>query len=222
MKSMTNKTVFLSSILFLFISSACFASSEIIIQPGPADGNDTWVGNLSSDQNHGTEQNLYFGNNVTVGEVRHLYIRFDLSDVPEGSLIINARLEFFMHGQNGWMSYDYGVYPALEPWNEQTITWNNAPITAPAPAIIFDGAEWQGNWGRWQSILGFADLAQNWLDNPVSNYGLMIKAVSSYYGEPYIYSSDSDQSDLAPRFILEIGTVSTNERTWGHVKTLFR
>jgi hypothetical protein len=222
MKTPRTHIIILASLVALFSLSANSSQALITIQPDAADGQDAWVGSGSPDTNHGNDSNLFFGNDVTVGEQRHLYIKFDLSDVPEGTFLTDATVDFYMHGQNGWMSYTYGVYPVLEPWDEQTITWNNVPQTAENAVLTFEGSRWQGNWEQWHSIFNFGGLAQSWLYDPSSNHGFMIKAVSSYYGEPYIYSSDSDEVVLRPRIILNSGTVPVEASSLGSVKALFR
>ena len=214
------------SVLYLLLMIAGFGgqtlAADIIVQPGPVDGKDAWVRSGFPDVNSGDDTNLYFGASPTFDEERHLYIEFDLTNVPPGTTVLDAWLEIYMWGQNGWMSYIYGVYPVLEAWSEASITWNDAPTSATAPALEFDGADWQGNWGKWHLIPGFAYLAQSWLDDPGANRGITIRAVSSFYGEPYIYSSDSENADLRPKLVLVTQSVATEGRAWGEVKNLFR
>ena len=222
MRTIGRSPLLFASLIVLFFITISNSRADIILQPGPIGGQDTWVGNLSPDQNHGNDDNLYFGANVTLGEEIHLYIRFDFSEVPTGTIITDARLEFFMWGQNGWMSYIYGVFPVQETWDEQTITWNNLPSATTDSETTFDGAEWQGMWDKWQMVPGLAGLVQSWVDNPNNNHGMLIRPISDFYGMPYLLSSDTEQAGLQPRMILEIGPVATEVPTWDQVKALYR
>ncbi len=222
MKTSSHTHIVLVLLVALISLTAAKAMAYIVIQPDADSGQDAWVGSGTPDTNFGNDTNLFFGASVTVDEVRHLYIKFDLSEVPEGTVIANAYLQFYMHGQNGFMSYPYGVYPAMAAWDEQTITWNNVPETAASPVVTFEGDQWQGNWEQWQTIFGFGGLAQSWLYDPEANHGFMIRAIDNYYGYPYIYSSDSDQVELRPRLLLEVDPVAVESRSLGSVKALFR
>jgi hypothetical protein len=71
-------------------------------------------------------------------------------------------------------------------------------------------------------VTGLSGSPDAWLLDPSTNHGIMIRAVSDYYGEPYLYSSDSPLSARRPRLVLESSSVPVAGRSWGHIKALFR
>jgi hypothetical protein len=215
------KLVLVVANLLLIAASSLPVGAQIVLQPGPQEGKDAWVRSGSPDVNNGTHSDLRFGASPTFWEERHTYIEFDLSALPAGTVIVDATLELYMWGQNGIMSYMYGVYPVKESWDEDSITWSTAPASSPEPAVEFDGRDWQAKWEQWHAVPGLRDLVQSWIDDPTSNHGMMIRAVSNYYGEPYIYSSDSPHADLRPRLLLQLQPVSTEPTPWSELKGYF-
>ena len=61
------------------------------------------------------------------------YLRFDLSSVPRGKVILSATLRLYQFGGSD-PSQAYGsliqVFSLTDDWSEDTLTWNNAPLAA--------------------------------------------------------------------------------------------
>ena len=58
------------------------------------------------------------------------YLKFTLSEIPEGSTIKKATLTLYA-ASNASRTVNVGIYGCLDnSWNEMTITWNNAPISS--------------------------------------------------------------------------------------------
>jgi len=82
-----------------------------------------------------------------------VYIKFPMDQVPAGKRILSATLTMYVWGHAGDINYDtpslVHVYSVSNDWNEQTITWNNAPyidtyisqnwVSAPPPNTGFPG-----------------------------------------------------------------------------------
>jgi len=60
-----------------------------------------------------------------------VYFSFPLNQVPAGKRILSATLTLYLFGNAGSAGAEPAslihAYTVNEPWNEQTITWNNAP-----------------------------------------------------------------------------------------------
>jgi hypothetical protein len=195
-------------------------AEEIIIQPGPSTGKDTWVGENEPTTNHGNQTYLYFGG--WGGFEFRLYIQFDLSSFSSSTNVETAQLDFFMGSQNGEMVYNYSVFRVTEAWSETGLTWNNQPLHAPLEAAFFSGLDWQGGIGLWHSITGLDGLVDFWIDNPSENFGLVIMPTSTFYGHPLIWSSEYGTSSSRPKLVINGGIVANEAATWNEVKQLYR
>ncbi|MFC2059552.1 carboxypeptidase regulatory-like domain-containing protein [Chloroflexota bacterium] len=176
----------------------------IIIQPG-TEGIDTFVREGAPSTNYGNDELTTFGGwfYTTEGTEQYLYTEFDLSSIPSGTSVSSARLDFYMHGQNGYMAYDYGVYKITENWEESQVTWNNQPTCDVSPVTVFSGFAWQAKYNQWHSIINLAGVVQEWVNTPSSNFGIVIKPISGSYGYPYLRSSDySGDPTLRPKLVI--------------------
>lgn len=205
----------------LFLPYASVRAADIVIQPDGNAGEDTWVDSSDGATVHGGEDHLFFGGNCSDGELR-LYIRFDLSALTSASVVEQARLEFYMFGQNGYMDYDYDIFCVTESWDEATLTWDTQPTCESTAAVTFPGTSWQGNYGSWHAITGLDALVKYWIDNPDQNHGMVIQPTSSFYGTPYLYSSEHSTESMRPRLVISGELVGTGSSTWGCIKQLCR
>ncbi len=217
------RRIALSVLLTVLLAAVPALADTVVFQPGPDDGQDTWVGTADPGANHGGESILYFGGIPGFGEAR-LYIRFDLTGLAPGSNVTDAVLELYMYGQNGFMdTFNYGLYRVTAPWDENTLTWNTQPTSEDTPAVVFSGASWQAAFPQWHAIDGLETLVQFWVDHPDQNHGAVIKALSGYYGTPYIWPSEYEADpSLRPRLTVSGGLVSGEAESWSAVKGLYR
>ena len=197
------------------------SGEERIIQPGPADGKDTYVNSYIPSSSHGSEDYLNFGGSLPSGEQR-LYIQFDLSPLGGETTIDTAQLEVFMFSQNGFVDgYNYSVMQITGSWSESSLTWATQPTFDPLAITAFPGSEWQGAYGIWHSIGGLGELVQFWVDNPDQNFGMLIKPTSGSYGYPMLWSSDYGTANLRPKLVINGLLVPTEETNWGEIKLLY-
>lgn len=114
-----------------------------------------------------------------------IYITFPLNQLPAGKKIIYASLKMYAFGNSGVAGEEPAslvhVYSVNESWNEQTITWNNAPYVneyitqnwvSPPPAFTgFPGEEKIWNvtsavtsaYGSGQSLSLVLYSSDNWM-----------------------------------------------------------
>lgn len=136
----------------IFIPDETMIPETSVIQPGPTDGNDTYVvrtrtydeGELvdeTFDGPHGDSSYLYFGNiKVSYDRIhteRHLALDFNIP--PE---IMNAReikLQLQIEPNLGSLPGMIYFREIREPWEESTATWNTIPAGSEITQIYFDG-----------------------------------------------------------------------------------
>jgi len=117
---------------------------------------------------------------------RHLrtrtYVRFpsDLFDqIPAMALEDGARIEsarFELSHYTRWSNglTQFGIYRVEEPWNANTLTWNNQPTQH-----AFTGAFQNAVTGPPQYISwDITNLVMDWLMGTVPNHGLVVKALN--------------------------------------------
>jgi len=125
--------------LILFLLGICpfflFAQDTIVLQPG-VEGKDALIWSITPENNYGDSPKFLcmswsFGG--IVGADRSL-IQFDLSEIPEDREIISAKLNLFFKNLEPNETFHTGENASVlnlitETWDEQTVTWNNAPST---------------------------------------------------------------------------------------------
>lgn len=148
------------------------------------------------------------------GTIRSV-IRFtQLSTIPSNSIINNATLRFYgvqtsEWGPNSWPSSNPGFFAnpgwlrrITQPWNEQTITWNNfnantnGSITTAGQIAIPPSAS---IWG-WNPAINVTPLVQSITNGTFPNYGwqLSLQTEDIYRGVVFA-SSDHTVPALRPR-----------------------
>lgn len=97
---------------------------------------DAYVSNTEPDTNFGTSYNLFAGKSGSA--VYRAFLKFDMTQIPEGYEIISAILEV----QGSYIpaaAVTVGAWQTSEAWNESEITWNNqktAYDTSPADTCV--------------------------------------------------------------------------------------
>ena len=85
--------------------------------------------------NFGTSDNIYVGENSR-GDIREMFIHFDLSSLPNRFRVNSAILSIFQYNSgDDWQSATTPVACEMcgAPWTETGITWNNKPANASVP-----------------------------------------------------------------------------------------
>jgi PKD repeat protein len=130
------KKSFLFFLVFtLFILKSADSQTTIVLQPGP-EGKDAGLWSIMPDNNYGfTPKFVSSGwTHSGVPGINRTMIDFDLSLIPEGAQILEARLDlsfvcleptFFGHtGDN-----EANLQLITDPWEEDSVTWNTQPAT---------------------------------------------------------------------------------------------
>lgn len=185
----------------------------VLFQPDPSACKDISYGNIPAYLSPDSNSTDLGADQWTCGgapcELRSL-LHFDLSALPTNSIIQYAKLSLFSNPQqsNGNVALGpmYGTSNACEllkitsPWQLANITWNNQPSYTSTDVVLLNQSLTNN-----QDYLNIdvTNLVQDWINQPASNFGWMMKMVSQTYYNSMIFCS-SDFADPAKRPILEI------------------
>jgi hypothetical protein len=100
------------------------------------------------------------------------YVRFDLSEIPNGTSIQKATLYLYLSG-----SYDFPgetrtikIYRAGSSWSEMSVTWNSQPTIREA----YGAASVTHGQSRYYAF-DATGLVQGWVNGAFPNYGMVIR-----------------------------------------------
>lgn len=139
------------------------------------------------------------------------YVTFPLDAIPPGKVIISATLTLHQFGNAG-QGYDPGPYPSLiqvltvdQDWDEDTLTWNNAPLAVENvaaawvdPADTFPG--WPGIPWEWDVSRAAAEAYAAGEPLRLALYS----ADGAYHSGKYFVSSDTGQWNAEGRPTLRV------------------
>ena len=136
------------------------------------------------------------------------YLQFDLSAIPAGKVIQSAKLTIYQFGSSNPAAAptsDVQVFSVLDPWDETTLTWNNAPLAAEnypgasvAPMTV--PLVWPGIPITWDVTPIVADAYQAGQPASLALYS----ADTGYNSGKYFVSSDAQDWDANGRPTLTI------------------
>ena len=170
----------------------------------------TWAGDASTaSTNYGSTTALLADAWTASGLPRKYrsFFKFDLSVIPSGSLISDADLvltnDGTAHANGNYSRYSISqtyLRRVLEPWNEDSITWNNQPqdtsvhqVSVPAPSSPYDSM-----------CVDVTELLQDILASDEGNHGFSLKLQNESPYRQVRYASkehpDSSQAKLKVTF----------------------
>jgi len=155
--------------------------------------------------------------------IKKSYIHFTPPTFPAGVVITEAYFELYHSGKNEDGNTDDLILPvdiAASAWSPNTLTYANQPNTQLFGSVTQLDLQSQG----WSSTPDIAGLANEWIDNPASNKGLVVywsstsqNAEKGFYSNNHTSRTATDLG-LAPRLLLKAsfpdGT-STSDMTLG-------
>lgn len=189
------------TIHLLLLTICLHSQSEIILQPGPDEGKDARIQSNIPDQNIATTQ-FYSDQSGTMSGVPFLdrsLISFDvLSSLPPNALIISASLSLYANTLNGGHTQVDGSNQSVlelitEPWEEETVTWNNQPATDGNINAVLN--ETNGFDQNYLSI-DVMPIVESMLSNPSSEYEMMLK-LTDESGRKTMQFASSNAPDAA-------------------------
>jgi hypothetical protein len=215
---LSRSSLFLSAIILilcLIITPQTVNATLTVITPSSAD---TQIEKWEPDKNFGLIDLLQVRSGDT-DYTKRIIIKFDLSAMPSGSIILSAYLQlyYYSYSQGDPAGRTYNAYRVTEDWVEgdgppgtKGATWNDADKFVPDPWAI-PGGVWTsedvassivppatGQWMSWD-VTG---IVKDWIENGHSNYGFIIldpnDGVSSTDASARFYSREFTTAGLRP------------------------
>jgi hypothetical protein len=199
-----------------------FQTAKLItIQPSPAEGQDTWLSSSDTTLNYGAATDIIVGNNSAASEARRGMLKFDLSEIPVGSIVNAATMSIYQHAQqdtstpqlevdyatrswtegtgNGTASNDGATWPKYEGVNNWSTAGGDFNSSSPPSANALNSI------GGWVNF-NVSGLTQNWVSGTITNNGAFIKKSVEGLVNDYktFYSSDyTNDPTLRPKLVIE-------------------
>jgi len=171
---------------------------------------DTYISSEAPSSNFGTEGGMKIG---YMGVLLRPLIRFDVSIIPSGSVVTEAKLYLFANYiKRRDEAISVGLYPLNKEWNEleanwymatNVVAWDNEGADGPGDRSAEPIAEVEvqaiNTWYEWD----IREIVQNWVSDPAHNYGLILIATGPQLQVERGFWG-SDHSSLAQRPKLKI------------------
>jgi len=191
--------------------------NEVTIQPGPGIGQDTYGSSYDPDENYGNLMTMHAANNVFA------FLRFTQLDEYIGYEITSATLRVYVSCPTAGTRYFCRV---LEPWDEDTLTWNNKPQHSHTDYVYKYIGLVEGTIN-----IDVTWMVQNWVDEEWENFGWCINDVAklvafapSKFPLVAFVTSNSTAPSSRPRLILEgpdLPPIGVQPTSLGKIKSLF-
>jgi hypothetical protein len=201
---------------FFCISSALVLAqtTTLTLQPDPASGKDAEVFNCVpcgyDVRNFGDKKDLdaiAWTNNGAESNVRSL-IQFNLSSIPSGAAITDARLSLY-NNPTGDEGSD--VTSLLHPncsvlqritsaWDEHTVTWNTQPAVTNLHKVLLAATT-----SAHQNFLNInvTALVQDMIIHPATSFGFRLKLTTEDEPRKLIFaSSDNTNAAIRPKLVV--------------------
>ena len=148
---------------------------------------DTWFDVWPIDQQHDQDTSL----RIRPGAERGGMVQFDLSAIPAGSEVLMANLGLYVTEQSNPQPLALDLYALNQGWNATDTGDGPAAGLDPAANGLLRGAD------QWASM-SVTSLAQDWVDDPNSNEGLLIAGRQTGSVEYALASSEYPQECRRP------------------------
>ena len=162
---------------------------------------DTFVHQDNNTQNYGSSSVISVGKNGTAN--LDIMLKFDLSTLPPDAVVESATLELFMvfnraaRAQSEVASCDIFPYVNLGPWQEMSVTWDNAPNYGynwdPASSDPATVSSWQ--WDVTNSV-------DDWMRGVTTNYGFRLRGDRETLCFEDFQSREYGSASARPRLIV--------------------
>jgi hypothetical protein len=210
MKKLLYHSMFLLVISFSS-SIVVFSQTTLTLQPGPEDGKDAHLSSLSPNTNAGDrdENTAMAWTNQGVPFILRAAIEFDLTSIPQGSVIVSALLSLY---NNPDASANNGEHSSLsgpntcwlsritEEWDEHTVTWNNQPATTPLHQVVLHKEISPHH--DYENI-NVTQLVQDMVDDPETGHGFLFRLITEQLYRCMVFaSSDYTDSTAHPKLVI--------------------
>lgn len=193
----------LLALILLLSNNTVFADAGIMRLVPVAD---TFVSENQESASRGSLTTLVIGPQPDQGLKSHIFMRFDVSDVPRDAVVSSANLYLFEQEQTGYVSWQIDLHSPQSTWMEEGINWINKPAVVQMGTDRMDTAEPY-------KYLDLSSLVQGWINGSIPNNGVMLSATDEDAGAHFsIVFRSREAADCRP--YLEIAY--TTEETVPH------
>lgn len=206
------KTINLIFAIFSFLLMKNVLSQDtLILQPGP-EGKDAKFCSISPDQSNGNVYSfvsMAWTHSGEPGNHRSV-IEFDLTDIPPGGEILDARLNLYFAILPGYPTQHTGnnesyLQLITEEWQEETVTWNNQPSVTTEDQVYLP-ASTQPH--QDYTNIDVTELIRKMYDEPQNYHGFLFRLITEEYYRCLVFASGDYMDDPALRPKLEIIYIS--------------
>jgi hypothetical protein len=170
---------------------------------------DTYIEAYETGVNHGSEEQMTLSN----GGNRTPLLRFSLSGVPSGIVVKAAQLSLsttYRWGSATTMST--ALHRLLRSWEANQATWLNAAAGQPwaSPGAFGEGQDLDASPSAQREMSAYpatysynvSGLVRDWLDNPPSNYGMLLRGSGGSCNFK-VGSSENVQPNIRPKLVIK-------------------
>lgn len=208
--------VTLTNLLFIFTllcsGNIINAQVTITLQPDGDDGKDALIHGLSSEINVNYGSNPQFSATAWTfqgvsGTVRSA-LEFDLSSIPPGSIIDEARLSLYAWdldegmGKHSTLSGSNAsiLQRITSAWNESTIDWTSHPETTSLNQVEIEQTT---NEDQNFEDIDVTLLVRDMMAEPNESFGFLLRLQNeTFYRRVNFASSDHSNSELHPKLVI--------------------
>ena len=199
----------------LLISSVSYIYADFVILEPVADSP---LFGYSPDSNYGSQIYGYWG--YYNGGQRTILL-YDLSSI--NGVIVGAQLSWEFHNNVGSGADMWACLVTGGSWDEYAVTWNNQPAHDDSESSRLLDILWDTSSGIvTHDCTAYAvSIIQNWVDNPSTNYGMLLKKNPESGNLPRCYPFMRESANQPVQLIVEYIPTALERRTFGEIKTLF-
>lgn len=190
---------------------------------------DTFI-NLNTENNIAGEQlNTYTWPDNKVANA--ILMKIDLSHLPEGAQIQSAILELYATGAGGDEVFDISIhkvihnnpdlsattgytFDGINGWTDNTDSYSNIPMAQAdiSAAENVNGVDMSAGYKNWD----ITNMAQSWLTDPASNYGLLLNSDTIASADSYrtFAASEAIDANQRPRLVVTYTTLDPRPIIW--------
>lgn len=202
----------------LLLIGSTIAQTTLTLQPDAAAGKDASVYSCVpcgyADGNSGNKRDfdaIAWTNNGNLSKARSL-IQFNLSSIPVGATITNAKLSLYYNPESpegGHVSSFFHpnssyLQRITANWDEFTVTWNNQPASTTTHRVSL--AKSTSSTQNYTNI-NVTVLVQDMVNNPSQSFGFLLRLQSETTFKKLIFaSSDAYDASLHPKLVVTYTT----------------
>ena len=191
--------MFLRYLLVLIASSAAthtFSQINTTRTPSTSVGDARVVSGVYANDNF-QYNGLSIGHHTTNNTVSRSFLHFHLSTIPTNAIVTSSHLTL-RYSSSEWSSNETLRFELVEDsWDSGSITWNNQPSVSTSSAIDITPTGTLDILSQ-HVFAGLEPMSQLWINEPTSNKGLRIRAISESTNNEVNYTGTFPSFNIFP------------------------